>query len=212
MEFSPFFPFAAPQSLKAAVGHLASLDKEELTTLNEVFAHLDAPINRRGMRATGESVRQKISRLSDGEWESVVALALQLTSVSDFMDMLESLRVLDDETRPKIKNAVDTFKANQALKKVIAIDNVLERGPRLQHFSCFCDVRTHFSDSAENAAGTTYVPREEFRVPIAIVRIRVDEVQGYVYFQLSASELDEHIAKLQKARDQLRHVIETERK
>ena len=209
MEFSPMFPFVAPAHLKVAVDHLASLDEKELTAINEVFTNLDAPINRRKIKATGERVREKISRLSDDESENLVGLALQLISVPDFMDVLDGLEAINDKNRTNVKRALETFKSNEALKKAIAIDRVLDRGPRLQSLSCFCDVRTHFSSSDGTRA--TDVPREEFRVPMAIVRMKIDEIPQYIYFQLSASELDEHISTLQKASSQLRYVAERAR-
>src|SRR5437016_6829353 len=93
------FPFVAPAHLKVAVDHLASLDEKELTAINEVFTNLDAPINRRKIKATGERVREKISRLSDDESENLVGLALQLISVPDFMDVLDGLEAIRSEER-----------------------------------------------------------------------------------------------------------------
>jgi hypothetical protein len=208
MDLGSFFPFAAPKSVKVAVGHLASLDERELATLSDVLGQLDAPINRRKIKAIGESVRRRDSKLTDDEWENVVSLALQLISVPDFMEFLDSFQAVDDKSRAGIKRVVDALGSNERLKRAIAVDKVLERGPRLQHLSCFCDVRVHFADQGSSAAGATYVPREEFRVPMAIVRMKVDEIQPYIYFQLSATELEEHISTLQKVSDQLRCLTE----
>jgi hypothetical protein len=208
MDVGSLFPFAAPQSLRVAVSNLASLDEKELATVNEVLTQLDAPIDRRKIKTIGERVQQRTARLTNDEWENVVSLALQLISASDFMEYLDGFLTVDDKSRAGIKRVLDALGSNGSLKRAIAIDKVLERGPRLQHLSCFCDVRVHFADPGLGGAGATYVPREEFKVPMAIVRMKVDEIQPYIYFQLSATELEEHISTLQKACDQLRCLTE----
>jgi len=210
MQLGPF-PYSPPP-LKAAVDHLASLNETELAALNDLFTHLDAPINRRKMRTIAKSIHQKTGRLSEDEWENVASLALQLLSGADFMEFLEGFQAIDDKSGPNVKRVLDALKSNQSLEKVMAIDRVIERGPRLEHLSVSCDVRTHFSASNVDTAETTYMPREEFNVPLAIIRMKIDEVEQYIYFQMSDDELEEHIATLQKAREQLRYITETERR
>ncbi len=171
---------------------------------------MDAPINRRKIRAISERARQRLGRLTDDEWENVVGLSLQLVSNSEFMELLDGLQAVDETRREELTRAVGVLRSNKALERVVAVDKVLDRGPRLRHLSCSCDVRVHFADTQSTGADAAAVTQEEFRLPIVIVRMRVDELPQYVYFQASASELKDHISTLQRAYDQLRCLGEKE--
>ncbi len=207
-----FFPFGGERQLKDAAGHLASLKEDELRAAGDVLSQLEVPIDAQKIKVVGRRIQEKVGRLSADEWETIVGLILQFLSVPDFMAMLEDLEFIDDQGRAQLRKALDSLKSNQVLKRVIATDKLLERGPRLKQMNWFCDIRTQFSDSGEAKAGTdTHVAQEEIKLPIVIVRMAIDEVESPVYFQLTVSELEEHISKLQKARNQLRHLIEKER-
>jgi|HubBroStandDraft_6_1064221.scaffolds.fasta_scaffold106492_2 hypothetical protein len=90
--------------------------------------------------------------------------------------------------RVKLQKVLDVLGSNQALRRLVAIDNVLERGPRLRQMSCFCDIRTSLTDANEKATGSAQLPSGELRVPIVIVRMKIDEVPQFLYFQFAASE------------------------
>ena len=90
--------------------------------------------------------------------------------------------------RVKLQKVLDVLGSNQALRRLVAIDNVLERGPRLRQMSCFCDIRTPLTDANEKATGSAQLASGELRVPIVIVRMKIDEVPQFLYYQFAASE------------------------
>ncbi len=191
---------------------LASLEESELRAVNEVFNQLSAPLNRSTLKATGKRVHERVNRLTDDEAEGIVGLLLQLLTTPSFMELLEDTDVIDEPGRARIEKSLEFFGSNQYLRKVVATDKLLERGPRLQQMSCSCDVRTEFANPLEGEhAGDAKPPREEIRLPIAIVRMKTDEIPQPIYFQLMASELEEHISTLQRARDQLRYLEDKEK-
>jgi hypothetical protein len=207
MEFRPMcsFPFGGQRQLKAIVAHLVSLEENEISIISDTLARLDAPINSRAIRTAGEWLHDQITRLSDDEWENIVALLLQLVSIDDFMASLDDLAVIDDKQRAGVQRILDVVNSNEILKRTIAIDKLLERGPRLQYLRWFCDIRTQLLDFPGRRTGPGLdVPKEEVRLPIITIRMKIDEVEQPVYFQMSASELEDHIAMLQRARDELR--------
>jgi hypothetical protein len=199
------FAFGGQRQIKTSVGHLASLDESQIGIVTEALGQIQAPINSRGIRTAGERVHNKISRLSDDEWESVLGLLLQSLSTDEFLEFLDSMDVIEKDERGKVQKILDVVGSDEAIRKLIATDRLLERGPRLQHLRWFCDVRTQFLGSlSKQATSEPYVPREEVRLPIVIFRMKIDEVDQALYFQMSASELDDHLAMLQRARDELR--------
>lgn len=201
------FPFGGQRRIKAAIAHLASVEEGQVATITDALTHLDPPINSRAIRATSEQIREKTGRLSDDEWESVLGLLLQLISTDDFLEFLDDMEVIEKDQRTRVQKILDIVKSNETIGRVVAADKLLERGPRLQHLRWFCDVRTQFLDSpGKRAASGPYVPKEEVRLPVIVIRMKIDEVEQAVYFQMSASELDDHIAMLQRARDELRYI------
>ena len=209
MEFRTMFPFpfGGQRQIKTAIAHLASVEENQTSIITDALTQLQAPINSRAIRVAGEHIHEKISRLSDDEWESVLGLLLQLVSTKDFMEFLDQMDVIDNDQRKKVQNILDVLRSNETIMRLVAADKLLERGPRLQHLRWFCDVRTQFLDSPEGRTTSgSYVPKEEVRLPVIIIRMKIDEVDQAVYFQMSGSELDEHIAVLQRARDELRCV------
>src|SRR5712692_2261053 len=119
MEFPPFFPFGGDPELKQAVANLASLEENELSIISEVLSQLDVPINHRKAKASGKRVHEKIGKLSEDEWGNVVALILQLLTIPDLMGLLESVNVIDNKKRTQIQKALDLFRSNECLKRVI---------------------------------------------------------------------------------------------
>ncbi len=213
MEFGPFLTFAGGRQLKDAVVHLASLEESEVRAVVDGLSQLDAPIDDRQIKASSKRIHERVLRLSEEEWENVLGVLLQTLSVRDFAAFIDDLETIDDKMRAKVKKTIEFVGSNELLKKVIATDRLLDRGPRLRHMSWFCDVRTQFtaSDEARATKGSS-VPQEEIRLPLVIIRLNIDEIREPVYFQLAASELEDHISALQKARDQLRYLAEKERK
>jgi hypothetical protein len=205
-------PFGT-QQLKRTTTQLCSLKGNEPKIINDVLSELEAPIDRRKIRACGQRIHEKISRLGADEWEEIVSLILQLLSIRDFLLFLEDFEVIGEQGPgpSQIKDVLNLFRVNKSLARVVATDQFLEQGPRLQSMNWFCDIRTCFpADTGEAPNGDVF--REEIKIPIAIIQIKVDESYSPVYFQLTESELEWHISRLQKALSQLRDLAGRERK
>jgi len=217
MDFSPFFsPFYSfgERQLKNAIAQLASLEEKEWGLISDALSQIEAPINRRKIEGAGKQIHEKLNKLSGDDAEGIVGLILQFVGTPNFIAFLEDMEVTDDESRPGVKKAIEFFKANPHLRKVMAADKLIDRGPRLRHIGWFCDIRTQFSasDETQAAKGHPYAPKEEFSLPLVTFRMSIDEVNSPFYFQMTLSELEDHISTLQKACDQLRCLENRERK
>jgi hypothetical protein len=196
---------ASPQELSRAASRLASITEAERRDLSELLEkQVVAPITRRRIYAVGEALSEKHSDLSGDQWASAVNVLLQLIGDDDLFDFLESARLLEDKQKPFLKSLVRYFRSDHPVGRVVEIDEFISARPKLQRFSCFCDVRTKFVEGHDD--------QPDVAIPLAVITMESDEMPGPIYFEMTESELEEHIAKLEMARRRLRYLAVPERK
>lgn len=208
MDIASLIQFGSTQ-LRGGLRKLTSLDEQELGILSDTLRSLEAPFGRSEIRALGEKLNERAPGLSNDEWADVVAVLLQSLGDRDFISFLEDSHIADEKARERLETILEPFKSNHPITKVIEIDRFIEQGPRLTSVICSCDVRTKFSKASDAVAdGEQYKPVEEFRLPIATIRMETDELEYPIYFQLTERELSNLVATLETARKQLQYISE----
>lgn len=205
-----FFPFAK-SALNRVIESLLSLNTAELEAFRESLGHITAPINRRSFKKVAHSLAPKIPRMPENDLIEAVAIVCQVVRDDDILEAIEEIAGIQKPDRERLEVLLKTFKADQRLKKMISLDQFLDRGPRIKHLSWVCDLRREFPDSSESVEGSHDRKEEEIRIPLAIFRLRVDDWDWPIYFQVAENELEELIGDLQKARTQLQKLNEGER-
>jgi hypothetical protein len=199
---------ATAAQVRESLERVASLSDDEVRALQKALAKLKVPINERSIEPASLDLNRESPRLSPKEWGDVARAALEFARESDSegsLGLLADLAELQPGVRESLERIARSLRSQENIRGLIALDSFLERGPRLKSITCFCDVRVKFSDTKINGEqkGT---PREEARLPIALVRLNVDEIAQPVYFQMVESEISEMISRLEAARQQLRQL------
>lgn len=195
------------RQLRKTLTNLANLAKDELAILDESLSLLEAPISRRKIKGIALALSEKVGRLSESEWEDLVGLVLGLVREPELLSIVGRVAEIEDQVRERIEAILSPLRSAHPLARAIDIDRFIDRGPRLVNVTWFCDVRTKFSDSTRSRpASDDYSPQEELCLPMAIFRLKVDELDTPIYFQVTEGELDELISRLDRARKELQYV------
>lgn len=208
---SMFLPFAKP-ALKRVIEGLLSLNGAELEAFRENLGHITAPVNRCSFKKIAQSLAPKIPRIPENDLIEAIAIVCQVVRDDEILEVVEDAAGVPRADRERLEVLLKTFNANRNLANIIAMDRFLDRGPRIEHLSWVCDLRTKYPDSS----GGLEEPddrrnEEEIRIALAIFRLKIDEWDWPIYFQLAENELEELIGNLQKARTQLQRLTKNER-
>ena len=212
MGFVPFLG-AGAESLKSSIGILISLNEGELAILKKSLESLKAPFNARNVDEIVLLLYGQIERLGEDEWRDILRLIiLPVIRDSDVIGFLMGSGVVGKGDQERVEGILRGVISIPSVARELAIDRFLEQGPRLKRLNWFCDVRTKFGKIGDTETSLeAYKPQEEFRLPIATIRMEIDEVDAPIYFQMVESELGEFISALERAHKQLRHIAEKER-
>jgi hypothetical protein len=204
MGLSNIFPFAKP-ALKHVIGVLLSFNDSELQEFGEGLGRIAAPISRRSFKKVAQQLAPKMPRVSESDLTEALALVCQVVRDTDILEPIEEVSEVPEADRARLEPLFKTFNANRSLAKAIALDRLLDRGPRIQNLSWDCDLRWPLQGSVDQK------DEQETRVPLAIFRLKVDDWNWPIYFQLAENELEELIGDLQQARTQLQKLSQGER-
>ena len=208
---SMFFPLVKP-ALKRVIEDLLSLNSAELGHFTESLVSITAPISRRSFRKAAQGLAPKIARISENDLTEALALVCQLVRDNEMLEPIEEISEMPTTDRDRFEALLKTFNANRPLAKVIALDRFIDRGPRIRHLSWVCDLRTKIPGiSGTFQEAEDRKDDEEIRIALSIFRLRIDDWDWPVYFQVTESELDELIGELQRARTQLQRLNQSER-
>jgi hypothetical protein len=192
---------------------LASLNESELATLRESLVSLKAPFNARNIEEIARLLHEQVGRLSENEWRDALHLIiLPVLRDADVIGFLADSGMVGEEDQERVVGLLRNLSLGPSVAKELAIERFLEQGPRLKRLNWFCDIRTKFSKIGDTQSSLeAYRPQEEFRLPIATIRLEIDETDSPIYFQMAESELREFISALERAHKQLRCIAEKER-
>jgi hypothetical protein len=207
MGFAPFLvPYGRPE-LKRAIEGLLSLNDAELEAFRQGLGRITAPINRRAFRKVAQSLTSSITRVPERDLAEAVGIVCQVVRDEEILVGIEEIASVPKADRERLEALLHTFKGNKLLTKAIALDRFLDRGPRIQHLSWVCDVRMWFPDGQGGVEGSLdRKDEEDFRIALAIFRLKVDDWDSPIYFQVEENELESLISDLQKARTQLQRI------
>lgn len=212
MGLTPFLGIGA-RRLGPLVRMLASLNESELVILRESLESLKAPFSPRNIDEVALLLHGRVDRLSEDEWrDSICLIILPVLADPAFIGFLVDSDMVGKEDQERVGGLLRNLTLGPSIARQLAIERFLEQGPRLKRLNWFCDIRTKFGKIADTQSPLeAYEPQEEFTLPIATIRIEIDEVDSPIYFQMAESELREFISALERALKQLRCIAGKER-